>query len=95
MVLTTRIPVLETVIPHIMRLVYLTSGAFFSVSDVPYSVRPLLLLNPIVHTVEILRFNMLPTQTTNHGDIIYLLMFTIITLFIALLLYFINKHKLV
>jgi capsular polysaccharide transport system permease protein len=95
MVLTTRIPVLETVVPHIMRLVYLTSGAFFSVSDVPYSIRPLLLLNPIVHTVEILRFNMLPTQTTNHGDIIYLLMFTIITLFIALLLYFINKHKLV
>lgn len=93
MVMTTRMPFLDAVVPQVVRILYFASGAFFAVSDLPYSIRQVILLNPIVHVVEILRFNLLKTQTTNYGNIGYVIIFTVITLFIALFLYFLNKEK--
>ncbi len=95
MILVTRMPFLEAIIPQIIRILYFVSGAFFAVSDLPYSIRPVILFNPIVHVVEILRFNLMITQTTNYGNASYIFIFTVVTLFLALFLYFLNKAKLV
>ncbi|MDA0617275.1 MAG: ABC transporter permease [Proteobacteria bacterium] len=95
MIATTRLTFLDAIIPTVMRLIYFSSGAFFSVSDVPYSLRHLLLLNPIVHVVEILRFNLMPKQITNYGNIAYISTCAFALLGFAMVLYFINKRKLV
>jgi capsular polysaccharide transport system permease protein len=95
MILVTRMPFLEAIIPQIIRIIYFISGGFFSVSDLPYSIRSVVLLNPIVHIVEILRFNLMLTQVKYYGNASYIFISTILALFLALFLYFLNKAKLV
>lgn len=95
MIIITRLPFLEVFLSQVVRILYFISGAFFSVGDLPYSVKPLVLLNPIVHIVEILRFNMLEKQTVNYGNLGYVAMCIICVLFFALFLYMINKRRLI
>lgn len=95
MIATTRLTFLDAIIPTVMRLIYFASGAFFSVSDVPYAFRHSLLLNPILHVVEILRFNLMPKQITNYGGVSYIATCTFALLGFAMVLYFINRRKLV
>lgn len=52
------IPALIKVIPMILRILFFTSGVFFSVSLFSQSVADILMLNPILNAIELLRMSL-------------------------------------
>lgn len=55
MVAGYRYPLLKTIIIFIQRPLFLTSGIFFSINNIPQSIRPWLSWNPILQSIELSR----------------------------------------
>tara|TARA_B100001248_G_C27315442_1_gene424111 strand:- start:767 stop:1066 length:300 start_codon:yes stop_codon:yes gene_type:complete len=55
MVAGYRYPLLKTIIIFIQRPLFLTSGVFFSINNIPQSIRPWLSWNPILQSIELSR----------------------------------------
>lgn len=79
-------------IPSIaMRFLYFTSALFYSVSEMPPAIQKYMLYNPILHLIELFRYNIFAEINTTPANYYYPVLFTISLLFFSLLYY--KKHR--
>ncbi|MGO2769969.1 ABC transporter permease [Pseudomonas taetrolens] len=83
--ITHALPSLKTVIRMAFFPLYFISGVLVPASYLPQAMMPLLLLNPFLHIVELIRAEVLPHYTPVAGvSEGYVATFTVVLLFIAL-----------
>lgn len=82
----TRLRILEDIVPVLMRMLFLTSGIFISLDELPQMVKEILWYNPVLHAVEFVRNSFLSGYPTDYADWNYLFLFTIGAFGTALLL---------
>ena len=80
-------------IPVIMRPLFFISGTFFSINDIPPSVQPLLLWNPLLHAFELMRSCLSPHYNTSLVSLEYLMMCTLAALTLGMLMYRANWRR--
>lgn len=80
------IPSLERVVPLVMRLLFFTSGVFFSVNSFSKDIADILYLNPILQLVELTRCAMSFSYPSDGLSLMYVTVITLIVLSLGLLL---------
>ncbi len=82
---THALPSLKVIIRMAFFPLYFISGILVPASYLPTAMMPLLLLNPFLHIVELIRAEVLPHYTPVDGiSVEYVIEFTVVLLFIAL-----------
>ena len=85
----------EKLIPILMRPLMWISAVFFPLAAVPQSYQHLLLWNPIVHALELIRSGWISGFNTAGGSWTYLCSFTLISLTLAMSSYRLSRHQLI
>ncbi len=94
-VVTHYLPEAKTLVRIIFLPLYLLSGIIFPISLVPHEYLPLLVWNPLLHAIELMRgaffdqYRVLPDFS-----LLYVVMTTLILLFLGLALYRNKRHQL-
>jgi capsular polysaccharide transport system permease protein len=78
--------IVNRLVPMMNRPLFFTSGLFFTANQLPTNVRELLLWNPILHTVEMVRDGWFYTYEAHYLDISYVLYWIIGCAYIGLVL---------
>lgn len=87
-VLMELIPEAEHVLNILMLPLYLISGVIIPVATIPVPYRDLLMLNPIVHGLELVRLGFFPYYHSAPGlSVNYLYAWALVSLFVGLLLF--------
>lgn len=73
-------PTLEKIIPMVLRILFFASGIFFSVSAFPKSIADILLLNPVMQLIEMLRQSLSRGYVAPTYDYFYIVTFCVISL---------------
>jgi len=84
--LNTLWPTTSTIVPMVLRSLFFLSGIFYSVAVFPRAVRDLLLYNPVLLLIEMLRTGMSESYVSVDISIGYLLMFILTANVLGLLL---------
>ena len=71
---------------YISRPLYFTSGIFFTLGELPSSIRALAAYNPLAHMLEWLRTGAIPGFISNYYSPMYIYIWAFILLFIGLLM---------
>lgn len=87
MVIGHYMPDLGKFISIIFTLLYFASGILYSITIVPEPYKSYLLINPVLHNLEIIRHCLSPTYPTEGVSFSYFLKSTICVLFFGLLMY--------
>jgi len=69
------------------------SGVFFSLQDIPEDLWFLLIWNPFLHIVELLRHAAYPEFSVNGVSLSYVLVVTMVSLFFSMAIYFLNWKR--
>ena len=77
---------IDRLFPSIIRLVFWCSALFHPVESVPKAVRDILLLNPVVHAIELTRDGWFPGYGSRHVDPWYVIAWILVFLFFGLTL---------
>jgi capsular polysaccharide transport system permease protein len=94
MILAVLMPTTKKIIPMITKPLYFVSGIFFTVAEIPEGIRGYMLYNPILNIIEWIRTSIFVEMGGNvdgYYDLGYILSFTLISFFTAMLLY--KKYK--
>ena len=78
-------PFLENFVISVMRFLFFLSGIFFSIDMVPFEIKPIILLNPIFHIVELARTSFNPAYMRTDISWVYPLAFAVISLLLGLI----------
>lgn len=87
-------PTTAQLVPMLMRLLFFTSGLFFSVVDLPLSAQKVLYFNPITHTIELLRQGFVDSYGGGYISLGYAFSFALVLLVFGLLLERYSRHYL-
>ncbi len=79
-------PTTRVVVPMLMRILFFTSGLFFSVEFAPVYVREILFYNPLSHLIELMRYGLSEGYESRFVFIPYVLGFILLLLSFGLLL---------
>jgi len=80
-------PTIQFLVPTIIvRPLFFLSGVFFTANDIPASIRPYALYNPLLQLIELLRSGFFSNFESPYINMPYIIGFTLATLFIGLLL---------
>ena len=91
-----RLPVVKFVVNTLIRrLLFWTSGLFFSIATIPDFARPFLLWNPLLHGIELFRHALVPTYPIPGISLGYLLIWAFVSLGFSLLVYGNNEQLLI
>jgi len=85
----------KKVIGILMRPLFFTSGIFFAVSMMPEKYRGVLLLNPLLHFLELIRVHYFETFRSPDASYLYIIFWTVGCGYTGLWLYFRLKHRVV
>ncbi len=80
------LPALQQIVPMFMRILFFTSGIFFSVSYLSHAVGEFLMLNPIMQLIELIRMSLANGYVSMYADFWYVVQVTLCLLFLGLLL---------
>lgn len=80
------IPALRQLVPVIMRLLFFTSGVFFSVSMLSHRIGDFLMLNPIMQLIEITRMSLANGYVSLYADLNYVIQITVVIVTLGFLL---------
>ncbi len=94
-VLKASFPDIARLIPLLMRPLYFISGIFFAVEVLPANLQEWLLWNPLLHAFELIREAYFYEINASRGDISYVLAWTVCSLFIGLLVFHVQRYRLV
>lgn len=94
-VFVTFFPDAALIVPLAMRPLYFISGVIFSIERVPPEYRDYLLWNPVLHAMELIRAGYFQRIETPYGDPLYLLWFTVASLFLGLLTFHLFRFRMV
>jgi len=78
---------LKKIIPMIMKPLYFVSGIFYTVNIIPEKYREINLYNPVINSLENLRYSMFKEITVSYGSLSYVSMFTLFVLVLAFIFY--------
>jgi capsular polysaccharide transport system permease protein len=67
-----------------MRVIFWTSALFHPVESLPKAAREVLLFNPVVHAIEMVRDGWFPGYNTRHVDVVYPLAWILVLSFFGL-----------
>lgn len=96
LVIGHRVPLVKMFVKLLVRrLLFWTSGLFFSIAMIPDYVRPLLLWNPLLHGIELFRHALVPTYPIPGISLPYLLAWALGSLGFSMLVYGNNEQLLV
>jgi capsular polysaccharide transport system permease protein len=84
----------ERLFPTFLRLAFWFSALFHPVESVPQTMRDILLLNPIVHAIELTRDGWFPGYGARHIDVWYPVMWILVLMFIGLTLERVARKRL-
>jgi capsular polysaccharide transport system permease protein len=91
-----RLPVVKIAVDTLIRrLLFWTSGLFFSIATIPNFARPFLLWNPLLHGIELFRHALVPTYPIPGISLGYLLIWAFLSLGFSMLVYGNNEQLLV
>lgn len=79
-------PTTEQIVPMLMRVLFFTSGLFFSVIDLPIAAQKILYYNPITHVIEYVRQGFVAGYGEHYISLPYTFGFALILLTFGLLL---------
>ncbi|NQZ87275.1 MAG: ABC transporter permease [Colwellia sp.] len=88
--LTCFVPEVDKVKDLLMRPMFFISGVFFSLQDVPQEYWPYLTWNPVLHAIELTRYAVYPQYGNAGVSDLYLNVFTLTSLGLALACYHIS-----
>jgi capsular polysaccharide transport system permease protein len=74
------VPVLEKIVPMIFRILFFVSGVFFSVDMFPQYIAEILMWNPILQAIELMRTSLHQGYTVTGLSFGYLVIFTVCSL---------------
>ena len=77
----------------LMRPVFWMSGLFFTAESLPTNVQKVMLWNPILHCVELVRDGWFPSYHAHHASVAYVLGCTVVLLFAGLTLERVVRHR--
>lgn len=80
------LPVLQQLVPILVRILFFTSGVFFSVSMLSHRIGDFLMLNPIMQLIELSRMALSNGYVSLYADFWYVVQMTVIILSLGLLL---------
>lgn len=80
------VPVLEKLVPMVLRIGFFVSGVFFSASAFKPEVAEILLLNPVFNAIELIRMSLHSGYSVDGVSLEYLFGMTVLSLTIGLLL---------
>jgi capsular polysaccharide transport system permease protein len=86
--------VVDRIVPMINRPLFWISGLFFTANQLPTRIREVLLWNPILHTVEMVRDGWFYTYEAHYLDISYVLYWIIGFAYIGLVLERMSRRRL-
>lgn len=72
--------------PVLGRPLLLTSGVFFTASMLPPAAREIVLYNPLIHCVELIRASMFESFESRYVDLNYVMVFTLVLISFGLML---------
>lgn len=84
--LAVYIPALQQIVPMFMRILFFTSGIFYSVSAFSHRIGDFLMLNPIMQLIELVRMALANGYVSLFADFWYVVQVTLGSLFLGLLL---------
>ena len=93
--LSVYFPATERLVPILLRPLFLVSGLFFTANDLPPTLRDALLLNPILHAVELVRDGWFTEYQARYLDLPYLLGWILITGYLGLLVERMARRRMV
>lgn len=94
-VMATVFPETQKFIPYILRPFYFISGIFFSLDIIPVDQQYLLLWNPLLHVMELIRDAYFESYQTAGGDWFYLAACAVVSCMLGMLMHNHYKHRLV
>jgi len=80
------IPSTERVVPMLLRVLFFTSGLFFSVTSLPLSYQNILFYNPISHIIEMIRSGFSSSYPVRFISLPYLSFFLLLAIGLGLIL---------
>lgn len=94
-VLMNNRPKVKAVINLMFFPLYLLSGVLFPLQFVPPQYREWLLLNPVLHLIDLIRAYFIPFHVPLEGvNLAYPAAFTLVVVWLALSMYWLNRYKL-
>ena len=91
-----RLPVVKFAVNTLIRrILFWTSGLFFSIATIPDFARPFLLWNQLLHGIELFRHSLVPTYPIPGISLGYLLIWAFVSLGFSMLVYGNNEQLLV
>jgi capsular polysaccharide transport system permease protein len=79
-------PTTSQLVPMLMRVLFFTSGLFFSVVDLPAAAQKILFFNPVTHIIEYLRYGFVDGYGVHYISLPYAFSFALLLLVVGLLL---------
>lgn len=79
-------PTTSQLVPMLIRVLFFTSGLFFSVVDLPMAAQKILFYNPLTHMIEYLRYGFVAGYGEEYISLPYAFSFALILLVVGLLL---------
>lgn len=77
--LSVFVPALNKVVPMLLRMLFFVSGVFFSVSVFSQKVADILMLNPMMHAIELIRMSLHEPYIVNGVSWVYVLCSAVLT----------------
>ena len=84
-------PELGKLIPVAIRPLYFISGVFFAADSIPDPYRKYVLINPLIHVSDLIRSSLFSSFTSESASITYLTCCALVSLFLGLAFYRINR----
>ncbi len=94
-VITTFYESFQKIISYLSMPMLFLSGLFYTAESLPQQIRDILLYNPILHFVELIHGSYLYALDTKYVDYVYMLLWTVIPLFLGLFFYRKSEKKIV
>ena len=85
---------IDRIIPMTMRPILFVSGVFFTAKDLPAAVRDVLIWNPVLHAVEMVRDGWFISYHADYVEITYVLFWVLGCAYLGLLLERLSRRRL-
>ncbi len=79
-------PTTRQIVPMITRVLFLTSGLFYSVADLPQAAQKILFYNPLTHMIEFMRHGFEDTYGRHYVSLSYAFSFAVVLLVVGMLI---------
>lgn len=84
--LNLMLPTTARIVPILLRILFFTSGLFFSISELPLKLQKILFFNPILHIIELMRSGFSNTYPASFVSVSYIAGWVMASLAVGLLL---------